>query len=187
MHRSTCVIITNAHSAWFQRFLQPEDPTSRRRPNQSGKRGDPAYTALKAKIKDWLLATLYRHFPRCEGRVEYMEVGTPLTNLHYFNRTDSYGLEHTPAHYGGPLNGMRPETNIPGLFVTGQDVTTMGVVGALFGGILTTQAVLGYGFWDLVVAKRNLLEDMVTMIKTAAYKKGHDKDRGKDKDKNKDK
>ena len=39
-----------------------------------------------------LLATLYRHFPRCEGRVEYMEVGTPLTNIYYLKRPDSYGL-----------------------------------------------------------------------------------------------
>ena len=37
---------------------------------------------------------------------------------------------------------------------------------------------LGYGFWDLAVAKRNLIEDLVTMIKTAAAR-----DKNKDKDK----
>ena len=45
----------------------------------------------------------------------------------------------------------------------------MGIVGALNGGILTAHALLGYGFLDLVVAKRNLIEDIMAM--DAAEKK----------------
>ena len=83
--------------------------------------------------------------------------------MYYLGRPDSYGLEHTPAHYAGALDNMRPQTAIPGLYATGQDIGTVGVVGALNGGILTAHAALGYGLWDLLVAKRNLIEDLMAM------------------------
>lgn len=56
--------------------------------------------------------------------------------------------------------------------MTGQDVATVGIVGALNGGILTAHALLGYGAWDLIVAKRNLIEDLMAMDKAAALRKG---------------
>jgi len=56
---------------------------------------------------------------------------------------------------------MRPATTIPGLYCTGQDVATVGIVGALNAGILTAHALVGYGFWDLVVCDRNLIEDLM--------------------------
>ena len=67
-----------------------------------------------------MLRGFMRHFPKAEGRVDYIDVATPLTNLYYLGRSDSYGLEHTPARYGGALDKMRPETAIPSLFCTGQ-------------------------------------------------------------------
>ena len=79
-----------------------------------------------------------------------------------------YGLEHTVPHYAGALDEMRPQTNIPGLWMTGQDIGTVGIVGALNGGILTAHALLGYDFLDLVVAKRNLIEDIMAMDKKSA-------------------
>lgn len=91
---------------------------------------------------------------------------------YYLGRADSYGLEHTPKHYAGALTNLRPQTRLPGLLVTGQDVATVGIVGALNGGILTAHALLGYGAWDLIVAKRNLIEDLMAMDKAAALRKG---------------
>lgn len=58
---------------------------------------------------------------------------------------------------------MRPLTEIPGLWITGQDLATVGIVGALNAGILTAHSVLGYGLWDLAFAKRNLMEDLMHM------------------------
>jgi hypothetical protein len=129
--------------------------------NQSGKRASTEYAAIKKTLETKLLEGLYANFPKTRGKVEFVSIGTPLTNRFYLGRPDSYGLEHTPARYGGALDAMRPASAIPGLYLTGQDVTSVGIVGALNGGILTAHAVLGYGVVDLVLAKRNLVEDLM--------------------------
>ena len=134
---------------------------------QAGKRQSEAYKELKAKLAEKFERALARHYPKTKGKVEFISIATPLTNLYYLNRADSYGLEHTPAHYAGALDLLRPQTAIPGLYVTGQDCASVGIVGALNGGILTAHAIMGYTFWDLVVAKRNLIEDLMAMDKEA--------------------
>ena len=45
---------------------------------------------------------------------------------------------------------LRPETDIPGLYLTGQDAMLCGFTGALFGGVLCASAIL----------KRNVLQDI---------------------------
>ena len=52
-----------------------------------------------------------------------------------------YGLEHAPARFAE--SRLRPRTGIPGLWLTGQDVTTCGIGAALFSGALTASAILG--------------------------------------------
>lgn len=56
---------------------------------------------------------------------------------------------------------MRPKTDIDGLWITGHDVGSVGIVGALNSGIMTAMAITKYGIWDLVVAKRNIIEGML--------------------------
>jgi len=162
--KSTACIITTAHPQTFARFYDVEAEGEKGR-NQAGKRHNLDYDNIKHGLESKLLKGLYRHFPACKGKVKHVDIATPLTNMYYLNRPDSYGLEHTPAHYSGALTKLRPQTNIPGLFVTGQDVASVGIVGALNGGILTAHALLGYGAYDLILAKRNLIEDLMAMDK----------------------
>ncbi|GMH63170.1 hypothetical protein TL16_g03645 [Triparma laevis f. inornata] len=154
--KSACEMITTAHPEWFSQFETAAKA-------QSGKRDNEEYTKLKKDLERKMLNGLYRNYPKTRGTVEYVNIATPLTNKYYLGRADSYGLEHTMAHYGGGLNNMRPKTDIPGLFCTGQDIGTVGIVGALNGGILTAHAILGYNLWDLVVEERNLIEDILRM------------------------
>jgi all-trans-retinol 13,14-reductase len=180
--KSTACIITTAPTKYFARFcddleaLPPKAGSGST--SQSGRRGRPAYDALKAVLKAKLLRGLHRQFPKTIGKVSFVDVGTPLSNHYYLGRADSYGLEHTPAHYAGALTALRVRTNIPGLLVTGQDVTSVGVVGALNGGILTAHACLGYTAWDLIVRKRNLIEDLMAMDKQLAHAAAQDKHDG---------
>ncbi len=105
------------------------------------RRGE-AYEAMKGAISEKLLDALYRMQPQLRGRVQYSELSTPLSTRHFMNnRTgEIYGLEHSPERFG--LRWLRPRTSIPGLFLTGQDIVTVGVGGALFSGLLTAVAVL---------------------------------------------
>ena len=47
----------------------------------------------------------------------------------------------------------RPKTDLPGLYLTGQDVFSCGFTGALFGGLLAAGAVL----------ERNVMSDLIAI------------------------
>jgi all-trans-retinol 13,14-reductase len=105
------------------------------------KRGE-KYLAFKKKISDELIETLCKHLPQVRGRIEHFELSTPLSTRHFTAHASGeiYGLEHTPARFA--LEFLRPETSLPGLFLTGQDIVTVGVGGALYSGVLAATKVL---------------------------------------------
>ena len=60
---------------------------------------------------------------------------------------------------------MRPETPIKNLYLTGQDICTLGFTGALMGGILTAHSILGYGSLMDLLSGRNLITDLIKLEK----------------------
>lgn len=79
--------------------------------------------------------------------------------MYYLRRSASYGLTHQPSRYTC-AGGLRPQTDIPGLWLTGQDVATNGFAGALMGGLLTAHGILGYGVFDMLICNTNLVSDL---------------------------
>jgi all-trans-retinol 13,14-reductase len=81
--------------------------------------------------------------PAVAGKIGHAELFTPLTTRHFMNyeRGEAYGLAATPERFNS--RSLTPHTSIPGLYLTGQDVVSLGVGGALFGGVITASAVLG--------------------------------------------
>lgn len=106
------------------------------------KRGD-AYEALKAELSQRLIEILEREVPQVRGKIAYQELSTPLSTRHFhdYEAGEIYGLAHTPARFREPA--LRPRTGLPGLYLTGQDVCTAGVAGALFGAVLCASSILG--------------------------------------------
>ena len=153
--KSTCVIITEARREWFAEWEESGG-------GASGKRRSPEYDARKAQFEAQLLAGLHAHFPKTKGRVSNVQMASPLTNEHYLKRAASYGLEPTPARYTcAAAATIRPAVGgVPGLWLSGHDLTTAGWAGALSAGIVTAMAALGYGFWDAAVCGRDLIEDL---------------------------
>ena len=93
-------------------------------------------------------------------------MGSPLT-FNYFigsQKGEVYGLESHPMRFQAN-DWLRPQTEVPGLYLTGQDVTTLGVSGALMSGILTATAATGYGGIDDLASGRNIIEDLMTLDK----------------------
>jgi all-trans-retinol 13,14-reductase len=90
-----------------------------------------------------LLDYLYEKVPQTRGKVDYYEVSTPLSTNWFggYQQGELYGLAHTPQRM--QQSWLRPKTKIPGLWLTGQDVLTCGVTGAMMAGMLTTMSLVG--------------------------------------------
>ena len=128
---STIEIITMAPYHWFSKWE-----------NTRWKHRGSAYDEFKAQFTDRLCEGLQRHVPAARGHIEHAELSTPLTTRHFANYQagEAYGLSVTPARFR--LRGLCAQTPVRNLFLTGQDVTLLGVTGALFGGVVAASAIL---------------------------------------------
>jgi len=111
------------------------------------------YDAMKAELRDRLLAVLRQQVPQVEGAIERAELSTPLSTRHFTGhpRGEIYGLAHTPARFAA--RWLRPRTGIPGLFLTGSDVYSCCVGGACSGGVLAASAILGTKLFGAITPK----------------------------------
>lgn len=131
--RATIELVAPAPYEWFAQWK-----------NETwGKRGDD-YEALKQQFSERLLEHLYRHFPQLRGQIDYCELSTPLSTRYFcaYRRGEIYGLDHDPSRF--EQDWLRPKTRIKGLYLTGQDIMSCGVAGAMFAGVLCAQSLLGW-------------------------------------------
>ncbi len=123
-------------------FPSAKDPDfERRHPGKATV--DEDYEALKQHFGERLLEYLYDRLPQLRGRVDYWEVSTPLSMQWFcgWERGELYGLDHDPARMR--QRWLRPRTKVPGLWLTGQDIMSCGVSGAMMGGLACATAVAG--------------------------------------------
>ncbi len=99
------------------------------------KRGDD-YDALKEKLQQHLLAQFLKRMPELEPMLDHVELSTPVSTDHFCRplKGSIYGLEPTPERFQN--EHLRPRSPIPGLMFAGSEVTTVGVMGAMMGGVL---------------------------------------------------
>ena len=107
-----------------------------------GRRG-PEYSALKERIAHGLLELAESAVPGLTELVDYVETSTPLTYEHYTAHPAGafYGLPATPLRYRSRPLG--PRTAVSGLFLSGQDAGSAGIMGAMTGGVAAACQVLG--------------------------------------------
>lgn len=130
--RATIEIVAPGPFQWYQQWAD----------KPWGKRGED-YEAKKDAYAQRLLEKLYEKMPHLRGKVDYYELSTPLSTDYFcrYSTGEIYGLDHTPERF--EQDWLKPKTRLPGLYLTGQDIMTCGVVGAMIGGLLTTVAVSG--------------------------------------------
>ena len=99
------------------------------------KRGD-EYEAFKDKLQERLLAQFFRHMPELKKHLAYVELSTPISTEHFTRAALGaiYGIEPTPERYQ-TLN-LRPRTPVKDLYLSGSDMASVGVIGAMVGGAL---------------------------------------------------
>jgi all-trans-retinol 13,14-reductase len=130
--KSTVQVITGARYDWFEQW---RGTTWQQRGGE--------YEAFKDGLTRRLLAALYREMPQLEGKLDFGELATPLSTewFHLYDRGEIYGLDHDAGRFRQAW--LHPASPVKGLYLTGQDVVTAGVGGALMGGVMTTSALLG--------------------------------------------
>ncbi|XP_071180471.1 all-trans-retinol 13,14-reductase-like isoform X1 [Mytilus edulis] len=145
--KSNLLIITICPYKWFDRW---EDEKVKKRGGE--------YDGLKNAIGRQMLNQVIQMFPQIEDKIAYTDVGSPLSNKYYlgFDKGEMYGLDHTMQRFSPEVSSeLRAQTDIPGLFLTGQDISTCGFTGAMFGGMFCAGAVLN----------RKLHNDLETLVK----------------------
>ncbi len=128
--RATVEVITLARMEWFERWAE----------TRWMKRGAD-YEDWKASMSERLLALLFAQRPQLRGKVDHMELSTPLSTRQFtgHHAGEMYGLAHTPARFRADV---RVQSEVKGLFLAGSDVSTCGVAGALTGGLMAAGAAL---------------------------------------------
>uniref|UniRef100_A0A8C8VUW5 All-trans-retinol 13,14-reductase n=1 Tax=Peromyscus maniculatus bairdii TaxID=230844 RepID=A0A8C8VUW5_PERMB len=140
--RSTMTMLVPMAFEWFEEWQ--EEP--------KGKRGAD-YETLKSAFLEASMSVVMKLFPHLEGKVESVTGGSPLTNQYYLAapRGATYGADHDLARlHPRAMASLRAQTPIPNLYLTGQDIFTCGLMGALQGALLCSSTIL----------KRNLYSDL---------------------------
>ncbi|XP_027701931.1 all-trans-retinol 13,14-reductase-like [Vombatus ursinus] len=132
--QSTLMMMLPARSEWFDEW-QSEPP------HEMGS----DYEALKDSFIDASLSVLMKLYPQLEGKVHNVSVGSPLSHQFFLAapRGENCGVDHNPNHrQPHVLATMRAQSPIPNLYLTGQDVFTCGLFGALHGALLCSGTIL---------------------------------------------
>lgn len=107
---------------------------------RADQRGD-GYREFKHQVDETLFEQFKKYFPRLADLVVIREIATPLATESITGHTKGsfYGLDVTPQRVLS--DALRMKTPIDGLYLTGQDVLSPGVPGALWGGFLCAASI----------------------------------------------
>jgi all-trans-retinol 13,14-reductase len=103
------------------------------------------------------MEALLSRCPQIAGLVDHAELSTPVSTKHFSGHPEGelYGLSHSPARFAA--RRLRVHTGVKDLYLTGADVCTAGVGGALMGGLLTAST----------VTRRNLVGELLKQTEAA--------------------
>jgi all-trans-retinol 13,14-reductase len=110
----------------------------------------PEYQAVKDRLARRMLDALEEHMPGVSASIRTWELSTPLSTEHFTAAFGgaAYGLAHGPERFA--CQHLRPRTPIEGLYLTGQDVSTCGIMGALSGAVTAASTILRRNLFSLM-------------------------------------
>ncbi|XP_026884070.2 all-trans-retinol 13,14-reductase isoform X2 [Electrophorus electricus] len=148
--KSTLSLVTFAPYEWFEEWKDGKV-----------KNRGPDYTDVKKKIIQSLLEVVTHIFPKITDKIEYVDAGTAVTNQHYIAapRGEFYGADHNTARFTADVcASIRPQTPVRNLFLTGQDLCSCGLAGALVGAMICGSAILNRNLYMDVTALNKKLK-----------------------------
>ena len=113
--------------------------------SETGKR-DHSYYEFKMEKAHRLLDLVELKFPGLRSKISFMETSTPLTWRDFTGTPGGsmYGIQKNFSNPSGTV--IFPNTKIPGLFFTGQNINLHGVLGVTIGSVMTCSEILGYDY-----------------------------------------
>jgi all-trans-retinol 13,14-reductase len=107
---------------------------------EPGARGED-YREFKEKVEDILFAQFETYFPELAKLVVFRNLSTPLSTetITGHHHGGFYGIDVTPERVLS--DALQAKTPVPGLILSGQDVLTPGIPGALWGGIFAAASI----------------------------------------------
>ena len=155
--RATIEAVTLAPYEWFSGWE-----------GSSWKKRGESYDEFKNGLARRMRQELERAAPQLAGRIDHCELSTPLTTRHFMNygQGEAYGLAATPQRF--QTRSLKPRTPVRNLYLTGQDVTSAGVTGALFGGAVAASAILGRNLVSRVTKPSRIAKPASARFRTAA-------------------
>ncbi|KAM6963575.1 inactive all-trans-retinol 13,14-reductase [Tautogolabrus adspersus] len=162
--KSCMTILTMVKYEWFEEW---SNTTVR-------KRGDDYYN-YKMRFAENLFAWACTLFPKIKDKLIFQDVATPLSNMHYLGaqRGAMYSAEHNLDRFQAEAVARnRSDTPVKNLFISGQDVFSCGIAGALHGGLLCASTVLDHIVYiDLLFLKKKLKKRKAKELAQLAKKK----------------
>ena len=151
---SNAIILTSIDKEYFEQWE-----------NQRCTKRDQDYKELKDMIGERMIKEgLYKYFPKTIGKVLNKTVATPLTTKYYIGAEngESYGLDMNEYRL---IKGykLRPKTSIKNFYLTGQDICTLGVTGAMMSGVLTANVMMGYDNLFDIFFDNNIVNDIMKL------------------------
>ena len=100
------------------------------------------YEQYKEKLSKRIIEAVYKHCPHLKDKISFYELSTPLSTreMAHYNFGELYGIEHDSNRF--KQKWLKPKTPIKNLYLTGQDILTAGLAGALSSSVLTTSVLL---------------------------------------------
>lgn len=101
------------------------------------------YKDLKDRISTGLLEFIENHYPGFTDMIDYQELSTPLSNEHFTGHFKGaiYGLPVTVERF--QTEWLKVDSPIENLLLTGADVSSPGVSGAMMGGVAAAARAMG--------------------------------------------
>ena len=102
-----------------------------------------------------MVALFIKYFPDATAYVTHTEDATPYSVKKYLGRYSSYGLQCSKERFSkyAFVRALRPETEMPNLYLTGQDILMPGIVSAMTTAMMTCRQVLGFTLLDTILQK----------------------------------